>query len=160
MLAAPLVQGSDVVGVLLLAGDLNRSGDAFDDFAGQFIRQAAMALLNHRNLQQARHTGADLRAFSLAVGELSSSLDLELVLATTVDKRARTIVDAPVSYVMVVDEGTDEIVLPISAGTVTPNFAELPRLGLGIGRRLAASRKTLYTSDYFDDRRFEHYSNT
>ena len=91
------------------------------------------------------------------MGELSSSLDLEVSPSRQPSERARTIVDAPVSYAMVVDEGTDEIVLPISAGTVTPNFAELPRLGLGIGRRLAASQQTLYTSDYFDDRRFEHY---
>lgn len=157
VLAAPLMQGSDVIGVLLVAGDVEWGEVGSNGFVLQFAHQAAIALLNHRNLQRAQRAEAELRALSETASELSSNLDLEMVLAAIVE-RARTTIHAPVAYVMLVDEGTEEIVMRVTAGTVTSGFARLRlKLGGGLGGQVAADQQTLYTSDYSDDRRFEHY---
>lgn len=156
VLAVPLTLDRELLGLALVARDPQAGGDEAKDSIGGFARQTAIALLNHRQLQRARQNEDQLQALFETASELTSNLDLEAVL-TAIVERARTVVGAPISYIMLVDDRGEEIAMRVTSGTVDPGFPRLKlKLGGGLGGQVAAHRRALYTSDYLGDVRFEH----
>lgn len=156
VLAVPLTMTGELLGLALVARETGYDAGALPEVIESFARQTAAVLLNHQQLQRAQQNEVQLQALFETASELTSNLDLEAVL-TAIVERARAVVDAPISYIMLVDDAGDQIAMRVTVGTKVPEFAGLElKLGGGLGGQVAASKRALYTSDYLDDGRFEH----
>lgn len=124
--------------------------------AAPLASQAAALLANRDALEAAQRNQAQLTALYETAGEISSKLELGTVLSAIV-KRARTLAEAPTAYLMLVDEGADEISMRVTSGITSPTFAEIRlQLGAGLGGMVAQEEQPFYTSDYLNDARFTH----
>jgi GAF domain-containing protein len=120
------------------------------------LRRAAALLANHEALEGAQRNEAQLTALYETAGEISSRLELETVLSAIVE-RARVLADAPIAYLMLVDEDADEIYMRVASGVTSPTFSAIRlQLGAGLGGAVAQERHPFYTSDYLNDARFTH----
>jgi GAF domain-containing protein/sugar diacid utilization regulator len=156
VLGVALNRDDALQGVLLIAGGASPVEEIREEPLAGFARQVAVLLSNHAQLQRAESNEGQLQALFETAGELSSNLDLETVL-TAIVERVQVVVNAPVSYIMLVDEDPEQIAMRVTLGTRHPAFAGLRlKLGGGLGGRVAANRRPFYTSGYLDDDRFEH----
>lgn len=155
VLGVALTQDEELQGVLLIAG-APAPEDVEEERLAGFARQVAVLLKNHAQLQRAESNEGQLQALFETASELSSNLDLETVL-TAIVERVQVVANAPVSYIMLVDEEAGEIAMRVTLGIEHPEFTSLRlKLGGGLGGRVAARRRPFYTSAYLDDDRFEH----
>jgi GAF domain-containing protein/sugar diacid utilization regulator len=143
-------------GVLLIADGESPVPEVREELLAEFARQVAALLSNHAQLQRAESNEGQLQALFETASELSSNLDLETVL-TAIVERVQVVANAPVSYIMLVDEEAGQIAMRVTLGTEDPAFTGLRlKLGGGLGGRVAARRRPFYTSAYLDDDRFDH----
>lgn len=153
VLAIPLFYASELLAVALVHRP--SYGETDVDTSG-LAAQAASVLHNHGLLSAARKSQAQLAALYETAGELSSRLDLETVLAAIVE-RARLLVGAPISYIMLVDESSRVIYMRVTRGTTDRGFSELRlKLGEGLGGVVADRRRPLYSSDYLNEPGIRH----
>ena len=156
VLGVALASGEALQGVLLIAGGPSAAEEIREQRLAGFARQVAVLLRNHAQLQRAESNEGQLQALFETAGELSSNLDLETVL-TAIVERVQVVARAPISYIMLVDEETEQIAMRVTLGTEHPAFTDLRlKLGGGLGGRVAARQRPFYTSAYLDDERFEH----
>jgi GAF domain-containing protein/sugar diacid utilization regulator len=156
VLGVALKRGDALQGVLLIAGGASPAEGVREELLASFARQVAVLLSNHAQFQRAESNEGQLQALFETAGELTSNLDLETVL-TAIVERVQVVANAPVSYIMLVDEDAEQIAMRVTLGTEDPAFTGLRlKLGGGLGGRVAARQRPFYTSGYLDDDRFEH----
>jgi sugar diacid utilization regulator len=156
VLSLPLRAGDRLVGLLLVESPPVTVDGGADAAVQPFAGQAAALLHNHAQHASARRNEANLQALYETAGELSSNLELETVLRA-IANRARVLLQAPISHVMLADANAAEIAMRVSDGTTRPGFDTLRlKLGLGLGGRVAERLTPFYTSDYLNDTRFGH----
>ena len=140
MLAVPLSSLTSPVGILLLRSrDWESAASMLTDVEA-FAAQAGVLVANVEELREAR----------------DHELQLETVL-TAIVERARTLTEAPIAYIQLVDPGAEEIYMRIAVGVSSPQFERIRlRLGIGLGGQVAQAREPVYTNDYLNDARFRH----
>jgi GAF domain-containing protein/sugar diacid utilization regulator len=154
-LAIPL-QTEAPNGLLLVRLGEGRSAGQLLAVAAPFASQATTLLANHDALEAAQRNEAQLTALYETASEISSKLELETVLSAIVE-RARTLAGAPTAYLMLVDEGADEISMRVTSGITSRTFTGIRlHLGAGLGGMVAQEEQPFYTSDYLNDARFTH----
>jgi GAF domain-containing protein len=156
VLGVALNRDDALQGVLLIAGAESAAEEIGEERLAGFAGQVAALLGNHSQLQRAESNEGQLQALFETASELSSNLELETVL-TAIVERVQVVANAPVSYIMLVDEDAEQIAMRVTLGTEQPAFTGLRlKLGGGLGGRVAARQRPFYTSGYLDDDRFEH----
>jgi len=151
-LAVPLRASAGPVGVLVVESPACTDADAIEPLA----KQAAAVLVNHEALSRVRRHENQLEALYQTAGEVSAKLELQTVLEAILE-RARTLVGAPISYIMLTDPDRGEITMRATAGVSTPGFRDIRlRMGAGLGGATAQTERAFYTSDYLNDGRFSH----
>jgi GAF domain-containing protein len=156
VLGVALNRDDALQGVLLIAGAESAAEEIGEERLAGFAGQVAALLGNHSQLQRAESNEGQLQALFETASELSSNLELETVL-TAIVERVQAVANAPVSYIMLVDEDAEQIAMRVTLGTEQPAFTGLRlKLGGGLGGRVAARQRPFYTSGYLDDDRFEH----
>ncbi|HZD72212.1 MAG TPA: helix-turn-helix domain-containing protein [Actinomycetes bacterium] len=154
--AIPLRAPGGPVGLLLVGVHGSVQAHALLERGAALAAQAAALLANHEALLRARRHEAQLEALYQTAGELSSKLDLQVVLRA-IAERAQHLVRAPIAYIMMVDDAEREIYMRLAVGTTHPSFDEIRlELGKGLGGRVAQEEHPFYTSDYLNDSRFLH----
>ncbi len=154
-LAIPLQTDAPVGLLLVQPGGEERLGELLVQ-AAPFASQAAALLAGQDALEAAQRNQAQLTALYETAGEISSKLELETVLSAIVE-RARALAAAPTAYLMLVDEGADEIFMRVTSGITSPTFSSIRlQLGAGLGGMVAQKEQPFYTSDYLNDARFTH----
>ncbi len=151
-LVVPLRASAGPVGVLVVESPMCTDADAIEPLA----KQAAAVLVNHEALSRVRRHENQLEALYQTAGEVSAKLELQTVLEAILE-RARTLVGAPISYIMLSDPDRGEITMRAAAGVSTPGFRDIRlRMGAGLGGATAQTERAFYTSDYLNDARFSH----
>jgi GAF domain-containing protein len=154
--AVPLPAPNGTVGLLLVGVRGSAQAHALLERVAPLAAQAGALLANHEALLRARRHEAQLEALYQTAGELSSKLDLQVVLRA-IAERAQHLVAAPIAYIMMVDEAEREIYMRLAVGTTHPSFDEIRlELGKGLGGRVAQEGHPFYTGDYLNDSRFLH----
>ena len=157
-LSFPLRAGDRLVGLLLIEHPPLTAPEDIEPAVGPFAEQAAALLHNDAQHAAAQRNEANLQALYETAGDMTSTLEPDAVLHA-IAKRARALLDASISHVMLADGKTDEIAMRVSDGTTQPAFATLRlKRGSGLGGRVAERRTPFYTSDYLNDSRFGHDS--
>jgi GAF domain-containing protein len=124
--------------------------------AATFAAQAGVVLANHDALDGAQRNESQLTALYETAGEISSKLELQTVLGALVE-RARSLAHAPIAYLMLVDEGAEEIYMRVTSGITSSRFTAIRlKLGAGLGGMVAQEKHAFYTGDYLNDARFTH----
>lgn len=156
----------DVVSVALVAGGATQAvmllgfagnGGAAKDAIASFARQASAVVANALTVGLLERRQDRLTALYETARELSQQLDLETLLASIVE-RARPLLGAPISYIMLVDEAAAEIYTRVAVGTSSRSFSQirLP-IGMGLGGSVADRRQHQESSDYLNDPGFIHH---
>src|SRR5919202_1046312 len=154
--AVPLPAPHGPVGLLLVSVRGSAQAHALLEGVRPLAAQAGALLANHEALLRARRHEAQLEALYQTAGELSSNLDLQVVLRA-IAERAQHLVRAPIAYIMLVDEAEREIYMRLAVGTTHPSFDGIRlELGKGLGGRVAQEGNPFYTGDYLNDSRFLH----
>jgi GAF domain-containing protein len=155
-LAIPL-QTDTPHGLLLVQLENGRSGiGKVLAEAATLAAQAAVLLANQEAFEGAQRNESQLTALYETAGEISSRLELQTVLRAIVD-RARSLAHAPIAYLMLVDEGAEEIYMRVTTGITSQSFTAIRlKLGAGLGGMVAQEKHAFYTGDYLNDARFTH----
>ena len=157
-LSFPLRAGDRLVGLLLIEHPPLTAPEDIEPAVGPFAEQAAALLHNDAQHAAAQRNEANLQALYETAGDMTSTLEPDAVLHA-IAKRARALLDASISHVMLTDGETGDIAMRVSEGTTQPAFATLRlKRGSGLGGRVAERRTPFYTSDYLNDSRFGHDS--
>ncbi|MFF2299303.1 helix-turn-helix domain-containing protein [Arthrobacter sp. NPDC058127] len=122
-----------------------------------FTRQTVSLLANHLELTAARRNQDRLNALYKTAGEMSSHLDVDVVLRTIIGNACK-LLSAPIGYIMLVDPADSHIFMRAAEGTQHPEFQRLRlQLGAGLGGVVAQHHSSFFTEDYLNDKRINHH---
>ncbi len=148
--------GMECSAVLLFqVPDVNTANRVIDS-SRALVAQIGAVMSNYSALERASYHEAQLEALYETAGEISAELDLDSVLRA-IASRAKKLVDAPISYIMLVDRELSDVYMCTTIGTTSREFSTLRlALGDGLGGRTAQEIRPLYTKDYLNDQHFRH----
>jgi GAF domain-containing protein/anti-sigma regulatory factor (Ser/Thr protein kinase) len=152
----PLVTGADCIGVLCVMRPGPRPFTGQDrELLEAFAAHAALAIENARLHAEASSESTRLRALNAVARLVSSSLEPESVFQLVVQWASRLLGDA-VTYLMVMDEGSDELLVRAHWGWQRPELRVRSsfRAGEGLPGIVAATRQIIAVPDVLQDPRF------
>lgn len=132
-----------------------RAGASADDLA-RLRQQRTVALRVREHMARQRQREAEISALYETANDLIAIRDVDAIL-TAIVRRARTLLNADMTYLSLNDEAEGASYMKVTDGSVSPEFRNL-RLPLGTGLLgLVAQTGAPYnTDDYQSDSRFLH----
>jgi signal transduction histidine kinase len=147
LVAAPLLSGGQLVGVLMAGTEREELSDLDVSLLGAFANQCAMAIENARLYDQVNQRLAEVSTLYLLANQVSSSLDLNVVLDSVMDI-LKEVLNCRGGCIFLLDDRREWLEMRASSG-IKPYWQREARmrLGEGIGGQVAQTAKPVYIPD-------------
>ncbi len=147
LVVAPLLAGGQLVGGLIAGTERDELSDLEASLLGAFANQCAMAIENARLYDQVNQRLAEVSTLYLLTNQVSSSLDLNVVLGSVMDM-LKEVLNCRGGCIFLLDEKREWLEMRASSG-IKPYWQREARmrLGEGIGGQVAETAQPVYIPD-------------